>query len=581
MQFKQTRLRQLWSETRWILLGIVWLLGLILGYAGFSMFSRDNAFDWNAGDTLYRTLQLIILESGSVTGQINWMLETARFLLPALTAYTAFQALMHLFQEQMQWLRLWGLRGHVIISGLGRKGSHLASKLLELGQRVVIIEKDPEQTKAKELRRQGAIILTGDATDQDILTNARLHRARHLICLLGEDSQNLQVAFQAYQLTHPQRKGVLTCIVHFASPDLLNLIKRSELSIEADIPFQIETFHPYARSAQLLIHEDPGWQDSSDPSNLPDHLLVIGLGRFGEHLVAHAAYTWHRLKLHRRLLITILDLKAIEKTEILLSKQPQIEKVCQLIPLQVDLGSTNLLYHTLENGVGQKQIQRVYICLSDPVLSLQVCLSLLQIPDFRRVPIRVRLEQETRLPALLETPMTGEPFCSQFIPFDMYERTCSAELVVGGLHELLARELHEQYLRGIEVSATHQQSSPYWDQLPDDEKEANRQQASRIYRLLNAAGYRINPLQDWDASEFIFRTDEVDQMAQLEHDLWRQAKLASGWQSGPVKDKKKRTHPALTAWEKLPDEDQKKNRAFIHQLPSLLARLGFQIDGVQ
>lgn len=576
MQFKLSRLRQLWSEIRWILLALVWLIGLILGYAGFTQFSVEHALGFTSGDILYRTLQLIILESGSVTGRVNWMLESARFLLPALTAYTALQALMHLFQEQLQWLRLWGLRGHVIVCGLGRKGSHLTTKLLERGQRVVIIEKDADLAKANDLRRQGAILLTGDATDQDILINARLNRAGHLICLLGEDSQNLQVAFQAYQLTHQHRKGVLTCIVHFASPDLLNLIKRTELSIDADVHFQIETFHPYARTAQLLIQEDSAWQDS----NQPDHLLIIGLGRLGEHLVAHAAYTWHRFKQSRRLRITILDLEAKEKTEHLLRKHPQIAEVCQLFPLQVDVSSTNLLYHALETGVGQEQIQRVYICLANPILSLQVCLSLLRTPTFQKVPIRVRLEQETGLPALLEKPMTAELFSGQFIPFDMYERTCSAELVVGGLHELLARELHEQYLRGLNASAIIQPSTLSWDRLPDVEKEANRQQSGRIYRLLKAVGYQINPLQDWNANEFVFKTEEVDQMARLEHDLWRQDKLTNGWRFGLLKDKKKRTHPALVAWEELPDEDQKKNQAFIQQLPSLLARLGFQIDRV-
>ena len=578
MPLKHSHLRQLWSETRWILLGVVWLLGLILGYTGFATFSRDHALGFTAGDTFYRTLQLIILESGSVTGRVNWMLETARFLLPALTAYTALQAIMHLFREQMQWLRLWKLRDHVILCGLGRKGSHLATKLLGLGQQVVVIEKEPDQSRINELRRQGAIVLTGDATDQETLTNARLNRARHLICLLGEDSLNLQIAFQAYQLTSHKRKGLLTCIVHLASPELLNLIKRSELSIEADFPFQIETFHPYTRTAQLLIQEDPGWGDSSDSSLIPDHLLVIGLGRLGEQLVAQAAYAWHRLKLPRPLRITILDLKAKEKTENLLINLPQISKVCQLVPLEVNLSSTSLLNYTLKNGIGEKPIQRVYICLADPVLSLQVCLCLLQNPLFQQVSIRVRLDKETRIPALLEKPLIADHYSGQFIPFDMYERTCSAELVIGGLHELLARELHESYLRSLEISNTEQQPRISWDQLPTQEKEANRQQANRIYRLLKAAGYHINLLQDWNASDLVFNTSELEQMARMEHDLWRQAKLADGWRYSPIKDKQKRTHPVLEDWEKIPEIEREKNRDFIRQLPSLLARLGFQID---
>lgn len=580
MHNKRSRLRQLWSETRWIQLAILWLAGLILGYAGFAQFSKANVAGWSAGDIFYLTLQLVTLNSGTVSGRINWMLETARFLLPALTAYTALQALMQLFHEQTQWLRLWGLHDHVVICGLGSKGSHLASELLALGRRVVIIEKEPHHENAADLRRQGAIILTGDATNGDILASARLHHARHLICLVGEDRYNLQVAFQAYQLTRRRQKGMLTCIIHISSPDLLNLVKSSELSsMEASVPFQLETFNPYARAARLLLQEDPGWQDTTgSKSNVPSDLLVIGLGRLGESLVIQAAYTWYRLQKRGQLCITVLDQKAIEKTAVLLQKHPQLGKVCRIIPLEVDLSSTDQLLGKLKNKRNQTQIQRAYLCLSDPILSQQVCLTLLMIPGLRSIPIRAQMANESELTELLKKPLPGEPELDQVIPFDLYERACSADLVVGGSHELLARELHELYLNGNEDSPADQPSRQPWDQLPEGSKEANRQQANRIHRLLHSAGYRITPLQDWEADKYIFKPEEIDRMASKEHEVWRQTRQEEGWQFGPQKDTKRHLHPDLVAWGELPEPERKKNRVMVRQLPALLAQIGFQID---
>jgi hypothetical protein len=573
----RSRMKQFWSETRWILLGIIWLAGLSLGYAGFAQFTREHALGWSMGDIFYRTLQLIILESGSVDGRVNWSLETARFLLPALTVYTALKALMHLFQEQTQMLRLWWLRDHAIICGVGRKGSRLASELLRNGKRVVIIERDNENTAASELQRKGAILLKGDATDRFILASARIHRSRHMICLLGEDSQNLEIAFQAYQLSQERLKGVLTCFVHLASSDMLNLVKRSELSLQSDVPILIETFHPYARAAQLLVQEDPAWVD---PSILPGHLLVIGLGRLGEQLVNQACYTWYRSNKSKRLVITILDRDAKEKTDLLLHKYPRLENTCQLNPLQVDVSSTCLLTSALKIDSALQPIQLVYICLGNPILSLQVCLCLLNLPEHQTVPIRVRMEEKSGLHGLLEKQINEEPFGGQVISFDIYRRTCSAQLVTGGSHELLARELHELYRREIERSSHEQPYSPTWDHLPEDVKEVNRQQASRIHHLLNSAGYRINPLQNWDADKYNFMPEEVEQMARLEHDLWRKVKEKNGWRYGLKKDKIKKCHPDLIPWEKLPDLEKQKNVAFICHLPSLLARLGFQVDRV-
>ncbi len=283
---KPSYLQQFWAEARWIILGVAWLIGLLLGYAGFARFSLQNGLEWSAGDILYRTLQLITLESGLVSGPVNGMLEIARFLLPSLAAYTTLQALAHLFREQMQWLRLWRLKGHVMICGLGRKGGYLAEELLRLGQPVGVIESQPEHNQAADLCRRGAILIKGDATQSESLVRARLFHARFLICLMGDDSQNLQSAFHAYRMASQGRRGTLTCIVHLNSLDLLNLIKRSELIMEDGVPFQIETFHPYQRAARWLLQQDPAWQEGVAPEAIPDHLLIIGLGRLGEQLAA-------------------------------------------------------------------------------------------------------------------------------------------------------------------------------------------------------------------------------------------------------------------------------------------------------
>jgi broad specificity phosphatase PhoE len=109
-------------------------------------------------------------------------------------------------------------------------------------------------------------------------------------------------------------------------------------------------------------------------------------------------------------------------------------------------------------------------------------------------------------------------------------------------------------------------------------KEDNRQQASRIHRLLTAAGYEINPFQNWSAGEYAFTPEEVERMARSEHNQWCQAKRDAGWRRGPVRDRKARTHRDLVPWADLPEEERAKNVAFVRQLPSLLARAGFQID---
>ncbi len=573
---KKSRLLQFWSENRWILLGLAWLAGLALGFFGFYFYAIKNGELWAVGDIIYRTLQLVAMNSGAVDGKVNWMLEVARFLLPLLAAYTVFQALMHLFLEQTQKLRLRLLRDHVVICGMGRKGSRLAQELLGLGKKVVIIEKEPRQENVEIFRRQGAIVLNGDATNKDVLINARILQARNLVCLLGRDSENLQTAHQAYQLAHSRRAGKLTCTIHLASIDLLNLVRISELSVEPGVPFELETFNMYERTARRLLQDHPGWREDSSSEDIPVSLLVVGLGRLGEQLVVQAGYHWHLLRRQGRLCIAIVDRDAAEKTRNLLRKYPQFDKVCHLIPLQADLHSAGPLQNILAGSLQHGLIQHVFICLGDPILSLQVCLNLLQIQEYVASPIWMRISKETGLADLLEKPLPGLGDAHRVRTFDFFDYACSAGLILGGLHEMLARDLHEVYRMDAQFASTR----TTWEQLPEALKDANRQQASRIHQLLKAAGYRISSLQNWDADKMVFSQTEIKKMACLEHDLWRQAKEADGWVYGKQRDNKSRTHPDLVPWDELPEEEKEKNLAVVRQLPALLAQIGFQIDKV-
>jgi hypothetical protein len=186
----------------------------------------------------------------------------------------------------------------------------------------------------------------------------------------------------------------------------------------------------------------------------------------------------------------------------------------------------------------------------------------------------VRLSKEAGLVDLLEKPLPGLGDVQRVRTFDFYDYACSAALVLGGLHEMLARDLHEIYRTDAEFASTGQT----WEQLSEALKDANRQQASRIHRLLKEAGYQIYPLQDWDAGKRTFTKTEIEKMACLEHNLWRQAKEADGWIYGEQRDEKKRTHPDLVSWDELPEGEQEKNLAVVRQIPALLARIGFQID---
>jgi len=574
------KFRQIWTEVRWMVLGVIWLTSLIMGYAGFARYAQDHALDWTLSDMLYRTLQLVILESGSLSQRVNPILDIARFLLPALTIFTVLQALMLIFQEQLQWLRLWRLRDHIIVCGVGRKGGYLSAKLLEQGYKLVMIDNYASQEKMSELRQRGGIILHADATDRDVLLRARIQRASHVICLLGDDYHNLQIALQSYHLTRASRSKHMTCVVHLISAGLLEMLKNSEFCTHPDESFKLQVFNPYERTARWLIAQ--GADDYSDdpPGKKADHIVIIGLGRLGKSIAVQAAYNWHLHKSRTKLQITVIDQDAEQKSAAMLQQYPRMADDCQIQPQALDIEASEHFHRALQTAAAEAPIKRLYICLGDALLSLQVCLEILRNPTFKTIPVYVRIDAESGLIGLLDKPLGIDASASNVKLFDLIEQSCSVELLLGGTLELLAHSLHEHYLTEGSSKKAVRSGRQHWQQLSDDQKEENRRQAQRIQHLLAEEGYRVSPLFDWDAADRQFDEGELLRMARREHEHWRQAKQAQGWRFGNVRDDDRRIHPDLVDWDQLPQREKDKNLYFVRHLPQLLAQIGFQLDKV-
>ncbi|MDE3228952.1 MAG: cation:proton antiporter [Chloroflexota bacterium] len=89
----------------------------------------------------------------------------------------AFPTLQSLAEDE-------ALSGHVIVTGYGRVGQHVAEALRASGMPVVVIEDD--LMVAQALRAQAQPVIFGDATNARILLAARLASARALIACLPD-----------------------------------------------------------------------------------------------------------------------------------------------------------------------------------------------------------------------------------------------------------------------------------------------------------------------------------------------------------------------------------------------------------
>ncbi|PKM76230.1 MAG: hypothetical protein CVU90_13365 [Firmicutes bacterium HGW-Firmicutes-15] len=87
------------------------------------------------------------------------------------------------------------LENHVIVCGAGRVGSNVAYILKAEKVPYLLIERDEELVS--KMREEGHLVMVGDATQDEILQDAGIQRARGIICALSEDAYNVFVVLTA------------------------------------------------------------------------------------------------------------------------------------------------------------------------------------------------------------------------------------------------------------------------------------------------------------------------------------------------------------------------------------------------
>lgn len=576
------RLEDWWRGHRWwVILGL-WLGVLSLGFLGLRSYHqvKDPDPDPEIADTAYETLRLFTFDvSLDVDHKKGPALQIARFMAPLLLVLTTLQAFIVLFYGRWLLLTARLYRGHVVIAGYGRKGLLLAKRFLAEGWRVVVIERDEQSPSLHDLSRLGVPVVLGDATDRAHLQRAQVHRASVLVCLTGDDRTNAEVAFASQALAGRRPGRPLDCLVYIVDPRLCSLLTEQELEAADADSYRLHFFNPFERGARIVLDECPPF---GDPGESP-RLLVIGIGPLSQCFLVQTVQAWVESGRAERLSITVVDRDAEEHVRALAARYPAVPRHCTVEGLSIDPGSPRFEAGSfLIDREGGLAFTRAYILLRDESEGLSAALTLLNLLGGRRLPIFLALEQESRLVEMLRTREQESGAPTELRVFALLDRVLQPGLLLGTTTEILARAIHEEYVRDQrrlgETARTNPSMAP-WEELAEDLRESNRRQAEHIGSKLHQAGCVITPRLDWDEPLFSFTPEEVEALARSEHRRFVEERERQGWRYAPgPKDPSRKLSPYLIPWEELDEPTRELDRNVVRLLPALLARVGFRIQ---
>lgn len=166
--------------------------------------------------------------------------------------------------------RIYRMREHAIVCGFGRVGRAIADDLQQHGIAVVIIDRDAAAHADATARGFSAVL--GDATEEDVLREAGVERARVLIAASDSDIGNTFVTLTARAL------NATLAIISRAGSDSVEQRLRAAGANRVVSPYRIAGRHMALAAVQRLVSDFVDAPAGRDPARarLLAELVVAG-----------------------------------------------------------------------------------------------------------------------------------------------------------------------------------------------------------------------------------------------------------------------------------------------------------------
>jgi len=197
------------------MIGAIFALGTLTAIGAFSYFFLGHG-RWTWGDSLYMTVMTVSTVGFSelphlrdvpgartvtiliITGGVG----TIAYVQANLTALLVEGAIGQAFRSNRMRKTISALKDHVVVAGCGSTGKHVIEEMVATKTPFVVIDRDLQHLEriSKDICEGKMLYVSGDATDDHVLLEAGVSRARGVVAALTHDKDNLFVTLSARSL---------------------------------------------------------------------------------------------------------------------------------------------------------------------------------------------------------------------------------------------------------------------------------------------------------------------------------------------------------------------------------------------
>ncbi len=551
----------------------LWVIAFILGFWGYYLLDANKVNDYS--DYVYEALQLFGLKGEWELGEkLPWQHEVARFLAPFLTIFTVIFAFVTKLKSRIKnaWASTFYTK-HIVVLGLGTKGSIIAQSFLADGYKVIAIEIDERNDSIVLCRRQGGCVFVGSALSPHLLKKMRLAKAEAFFAVCDTAAQNIEINLLIRNLNIPTNKdNPLIQYIHTSDSILSERLERSE-RLRATNKFDLRFFNIFENSARMLFNKYPPefYADVFDAEK--PHLVVFGFSELGQNIVLEAVTRCHYIN-QKQLKITVVDSNLAQLKKQFFSRYSHVNKACDLDFIEIE-PSAVLPFETLLNSFTRSDLVTGYIvCELNAEIALSNSLYLHEESHkekCRNAPIFVYMSSASGLMGLLESNVGRREIPDNLFAFGLLREVLSAENLIDEKLDEIPHLVHESYLK-----ERRQESKPEnqigtkpadheWKALSSYYKGENRKAGDHLVTKLRALRAQLVTLKvevdvNVNSDKLAIAPDIIDILAQVEHRRWMACHYLEGWQYASTRNDAARTHPDLVPWNKLSELAKKYDR---------------------
>lgn len=569
------------SAIRW---GVVVLLTLIWIGGGLWYWTANGE---DIAQAVYLTLSAVGMWDAYFDGdpvadgaQLDSTLQLVRFAAIAAPAVGLLFAFSGQLGRSLARIFNLGAAHHVVIAGDSPAALSLALDCRRCKDSVILIAEALPHETALGLRRNGVIVLEGNATHIDTLRTARAHHAAHVIAFEPDDTANLQIEAAVRRLVgNARRKPPIGVHVATRSPMLLKEareMRSAEMRKKKNAapPIDPKPFSLEEMAARGLVQ-----QESQTLLSLAMqlgqgqvHVVFFGFDAGAEAVAERVLMSlWSAHFQAPRLTVLAPNPQAVEAGFRARHREafahPELWSAdIAFLPFDWDAASIG---PELLDMVEQQRGKPTGIVVStgaDPgnihlaIALKRACNHGLRWP----VPIYMREMSQSEFSQQYAKGDDTEELDAYLQAFGAHQSNATRARIIDGDLDRGAAVAHEHYNKGLgkkdAMSMKELQAAMRdWSDVLETYRAANRAVADAAMVKVWDAGWRITAKGEKGDTAPVVSADLLEPMAKREHDRWMAERLMSGWRPtapGEARNNDLMVHDKIAPWSAMNESDR-------------------------